>query len=155
MTKTLTAMTAATALVAALAFAPADAYARPRGGAIAAGIIGGLAAGAILGGAIANSRAYYGGYAPVAGYAPYPAYARAVTGRAGRSTIHMANSSAIRARGSSAHNRGAVLPLIDCVAGRHDRLFPCFGQFRAERDRIWASTAAVGQQSSVSLFAFW
>jgi len=74
MTKTLTAVTAAAALVAATAFAPVDAYARPRGGAIAAGIIGGLAAGAILGGAIANSRAY-GGYAPVGGYAPYPAYA--------------------------------------------------------------------------------
>lgn len=75
MMKTLTAVTAIAALVAATAFAPSDVQAGPRGGAVAAGIIGGLAAGAILGGAIANSRGYYGGYAPVAGYAPYPAYA--------------------------------------------------------------------------------
>jgi hypothetical protein len=64
MTKTLTAMTAAVALAAATTLVPADANARPRGGAIA-GVLTGLAAGAIIGGAIASSR----------GYAPYPAYA--------------------------------------------------------------------------------
>jgi hypothetical protein len=39
--------------------------------AVAAGVLGGLAAGAIIGGAIANS-------APPPGYAPYPAYAAPV-----------------------------------------------------------------------------
>lgn len=73
MTKALTVATAIAALVAATALTPGDAHAGPRGGAVAAGIIGGIAAGALLGGAIANSRGYYG-YAPVAGYAPYPAY---------------------------------------------------------------------------------
>ena len=45
-------------------------------GAVAAGVIGGLAAGAIIGGAIASSRpAYgYGGYAVVPGHAAYDGY---------------------------------------------------------------------------------
>lgn len=45
-------------------------------GAVAAGVIGGLAAGAIIGGAIASSRpAYgYGGYAVVPGYVAYDGY---------------------------------------------------------------------------------
>jgi hypothetical protein len=80
MTKTLTAITAAAALAAALTRTPADAFARPRGGAIAAGILGGLAAGAIIGGAIASAPPVYAAppppppppYAPVAGYGPYP-----------------------------------------------------------------------------------
>lgn len=79
MTKTLTAITAAAALAAALTLTPADAFARPRGGAIAAGILGGLAAGAIIGGAIASAPPVYAAppppppaYAPVAGYGPYP-----------------------------------------------------------------------------------
>ncbi len=97
MTKRLTAMTAAAAIVAALTLAPTDVHARKRGAAVAAGIIGGIAAGAIVGSIIANSqygppppvhrhrryrprRAYgpgpaYGpvrGYAPVADYAPPP-----------------------------------------------------------------------------------
>jgi hypothetical protein len=76
MTKTLTALTAAAALAAALTLAPADAFARPRGGAIAAGILGGIAAGAIIGGAIASAPPPPPpAYAPVAGYGPYPAYA--------------------------------------------------------------------------------
>jgi hypothetical protein len=80
MTKSLTAMTAAAALAAALTLAPAEVNARPRGGAVAAGILGGLAAGAIIGGAIATApRVYaappYGAYAPVGGYVAYPAYA--------------------------------------------------------------------------------
>jgi hypothetical protein len=77
MTKTLTALTAAVALTAALSFAPSDAFAQRRG-AVAAGLLGGLAAGAIIGGAIANSPGYapaYGpGYVPVEGYVPYAAY---------------------------------------------------------------------------------
>ena len=70
MTKTLTAITAAAALAAALTLTPADAFAGPRNGAIAAGILGGLAAGAIIGGAIANAPP-----PPPPAYAPYPAYA--------------------------------------------------------------------------------
>src|SRR5271165_2404531 len=76
MRKTLTAFTAAAALAAALTLTPAHAFAGPRNGAIAAGILGGLAAGAIIGGAIGNSPPPPPPvYAPVAGYAPYPAYA--------------------------------------------------------------------------------
>lgn len=82
MQKTLSAITAAAAVAAALTLAPADAFARPRGGAVAAGIIGGLAAGAIIGGALAGAPPVYAAppppppaYAPVGGYAPYPAYA--------------------------------------------------------------------------------
>ena len=49
-------------------------YRGSNSGAVAAGVLGGLAAGAIIGGAIASSRPAYGGYAVVPGYAPYPAY---------------------------------------------------------------------------------
>jgi hypothetical protein len=70
MTKTLTAIaTAATIAVAAVA-APQPAEAR--GGRIAAGIIGGLAVGAILGAAAANSGYYGPGYY----YGPGPVYYR-------------------------------------------------------------------------------
>ena len=66
---------AASALLAAgtLAPTPADAYCRGCG---VAAVIGGLAAGAIIGGAIASSPAYAypRGYYPVAGYEPYPVY---------------------------------------------------------------------------------
>lgn len=69
----LTLTTAATVAVSAMA-APAPAEAR--GGRVAAGLIGGLAAGAILGGAIASSRPAYayppGYYAPA--YAGRPCY---------------------------------------------------------------------------------
>lgn len=99
MIRTLTAVAAA-ALAATLVLPASDANAQyyyrrgPSGGAVAAGVLGGLAAGAIIGGAIASSRPSYGepvyvappppppppyaGYAPVAGWAPYPAYAGAV-----------------------------------------------------------------------------
>ena len=78
MNKTLTALAAAAA-VALTAVVPTTADAGCRGCGVGAGIIGGLAAGAIIGGAIANSGpaygapapGYYGGYAPVAGYEPY------------------------------------------------------------------------------------
>ena len=80
MNKTLTALAAAAA-VALTAAIPSTADAGCRGCGVGAGIIGGLAAGAIIGGAIANSGpAYgapapvYGGYAPVAGYEPYGEY---------------------------------------------------------------------------------
>jgi hypothetical protein len=77
MNKTLTALAAAAA-VALTAVVPTTADAGCRGCGVGAGIIGGLAAGAIIGGAIANSgpgyaapAPVYGGYAPVAGYEPY------------------------------------------------------------------------------------
>jgi hypothetical protein len=67
MTKTLTTIAAATALGLAAVAAPQQAEAR--GGAVAAGIIGGLAAGAIIG-----SAAAYGSYYGPAYYAPGPYY---------------------------------------------------------------------------------
>jgi hypothetical protein len=68
---------AAAATIALSAASPAQAGSRS--GAVAAGVIGGIAAGAIIGGAIANSPpayAYPRTYYPVAGYEPYPVYAR-------------------------------------------------------------------------------
>ena len=72
MTKTLTAL-AATATIALGAIAmPQDANARGRGGAVAAGVIGGLAAGALVGSTFA---APYGAYAyDYPAYGAYPAY---------------------------------------------------------------------------------
>lgn len=79
MMKTLTTLTAAAAIAVALA-APTDAFAQPGppgprpgpGPAVGLGILGGIAAGAIIGGAIANS--YGPGYVVQPGYAPYPGY---------------------------------------------------------------------------------
>src|SRR4051795_10007192 len=73
MMKTLTTLTAARRLVAALAVAPTDANAQRRWGpAIGLGILGGIAAGAIVGSAIANS--YGPAYVVQPGYAVYPGY---------------------------------------------------------------------------------
>ncbi len=76
MTKTLTTLTAAATIAVALAAAPTDAFAqryyRGGGAAIGLGILGGVAAGAIIGGAIANS--YGPGYVVQPGYAAYPGY---------------------------------------------------------------------------------
>ena len=77
MMKSLTTLTAAAALAVALTAAPTDAFAQRRGAAIGLGILGGIAAGAIIGGAIANSQpqGYYGpGYVVQPGYAAYPGY---------------------------------------------------------------------------------
>jgi hypothetical protein len=68
--KTATTAVAAGMLALAAVAAPSAADAGCRG-CVAAGVLGGLAAGAIIGGAIANS-------APPPGYAPYPAYAAPV-----------------------------------------------------------------------------
>src|SRR5438270_1233207 len=72
MMKTLTTVTAAATLVAALAVAPTDAFAQRRGAAIGLGILGGVAAGAIVGSAIANS--YGPAYVVQPGYVPYEGY---------------------------------------------------------------------------------
>jgi hypothetical protein len=64
MTKTLTALATAAALGVAAIAAPAPAQAR-HGGAVAAGVIGGLAAGAIIGSAASHpypAYGYYGAY---------------------------------------------------------------------------------------------
>ena len=58
MKKTLTAFAAAATIAIATMAAPTDAFAQRRG-AVAAGILGGIAAGAIIGGAIANQPRYY------------------------------------------------------------------------------------------------
>lgn len=71
--KTLTAVAAAAIVAAATIAAPTSADARRghRGGAIVAGVIGGLAAGAI----IAGAGGYYGGYGPYyGGYGYGPGY---------------------------------------------------------------------------------
>jgi len=74
MMKTLTTFTAAATVAAALLAAPTDANAQRRWGpAVGLGILGGVAAGAIVGSAIANS--YGPAYVVQPGYAPYPGYA--------------------------------------------------------------------------------
>jgi hypothetical protein len=71
MKRTFTALVAATTIALAAVAAPGSAFARDRGGAVAAGILGGLAAGAIIGSAVAAPppppppRVYY---------APEPVY---------------------------------------------------------------------------------
>jgi hypothetical protein len=69
MMKTLTGLATAGALTLAMIAAPQPAQAR-NGGAVAAGVIGGLAAGAIIGSAVSGPHYYGGPYA----YAPGPAY---------------------------------------------------------------------------------
>jgi hypothetical protein len=79
MMKTLTTLTAAATVTAALLAAPTDANAQWRRGygwggpAVGLGILGGVAAGAIVGSAIANS--YGPAYVVQPGYVPYGAYA--------------------------------------------------------------------------------
>jgi hypothetical protein len=75
MRKSITLCLAAAAVAATLAAPITGANARD-GGAVAAGIIGGLAVGTILGAGIANSRpAYsYPAYAPAEGYVVYESY---------------------------------------------------------------------------------
>jgi hypothetical protein len=70
MNRTLLAL-ATSAVLAAATFAPTAADARCRGCGVAAGVLGGLAAGAIIGGAIASAPPAYGG--PV--YVEEPVYA--------------------------------------------------------------------------------
>ena len=73
MRKILTAVVAAATIAGAAVSASTPAEARWRGGAVAAGVIGGIAAGALIAGA--GRPAYGYGYAPgYYGYAPAPVY---------------------------------------------------------------------------------
>jgi hypothetical protein len=74
MKKVLIALAAAATNPAGSLSAPTTAEARCHGGGLGAGIIGGLAAGAIIGGAVANS---YPRYAPAPGYVVYDGYSAA------------------------------------------------------------------------------
>jgi hypothetical protein len=71
MKKVLIALAAAATLAAGTLSTPTPADARCHGCGVGAGIIGGLAAGAIIGGAIANSQPRY---APAPGYVVYRDY---------------------------------------------------------------------------------
>ena len=71
MKKVLVALAAAATIAAGTLSAPTAADARCYGCGVGAGVIGGLAAGAIIGGAVANS---YPRYAPAPGYVVYEGY---------------------------------------------------------------------------------
>ena len=76
MTRLLTVLAAGSAVAIASVAAPTTADARCRGCGVAAGVIGGIAAGAIIAGAASNS--YYGpgyAYGPGYGYGYAPGYA--------------------------------------------------------------------------------
>jgi hypothetical protein len=73
MKNTMTAIAAAGVFALAAVSVPTEAQAWCRGCGVGFGILGGLAAGAIIGSAIANSA--YPAYAVQPGYYPYPAYA--------------------------------------------------------------------------------
>ncbi|HEY4142207.1 MAG TPA: hypothetical protein VGM57_12380 [Pseudolabrys sp.] len=72
MKKAILAIAAAATLAVGMIGTPQTAEARCNGCGVGAGIIGGLAAGAIIGGAIANSQPRY--YAPEPGYVVYDGY---------------------------------------------------------------------------------
>lgn len=72
MKKAILAIAAAAVLAVGTLSAPTPAEARCHGCGVGAGIIGGLAAGAIIGGAIANSGPRY--YGPEPGYVVYDGY---------------------------------------------------------------------------------
>ena len=71
MRKVVIALVAAATLASAVTILPGEAEARRRGAAVAAGVIGGLAAGALIAGA-AGAGPYYA--PPPAYYAPGPVY---------------------------------------------------------------------------------
>ena len=74
MRSTITAVAAAGLLALASVSVPNEARADCRGcGGFGLGLLGGLAAGAIIGGAVAHANSYPA-YAPAPGYAPYGAY---------------------------------------------------------------------------------
>ena len=75
MTKFLTVLASASALALVSVAAPTTAEARCFGCAVGAGVVGGIAAGAIIAGATANRGYYDGAYAYEPGYAYGPGYA--------------------------------------------------------------------------------
>jgi hypothetical protein len=75
MTRFLTVLASASALALVSVAAPTTADARCRGCAVGAGIVGGIAAGAIIAGAASNRGYYDGAYAYDPGYAYEPGYA--------------------------------------------------------------------------------
>lgn len=73
--KTIAAAVAATTLTSAVVATSTPASARGWGFPVAAGLVGGLAAGAIIGSAVRPAYGYGGyGYAPAYGYDPVPVY---------------------------------------------------------------------------------
>jgi MFS family permease len=68
MRKTLLAIAAAATIAVASVASPQQAEAGGRGGAVAAGVIGGLAVGALIGGALAQPHYGYGYYEPAPAY---------------------------------------------------------------------------------------
>ena len=72
MKKAVLAIAAAATLAAGMLAAPGNANAHCHGCAVGAGIVGGLALGAIIGSSIANSQPRY--YAPAPGYVVYDGY---------------------------------------------------------------------------------
>jgi hypothetical protein len=72
MKKAILAIAAAATLAAGMVAAPGSADARCHGCAVGAGVVGGLAVGAIIGSSIANSQPRY--YAPAPGYVAYDGY---------------------------------------------------------------------------------
>ena len=164
MNKTFVALAAAITLAAAL---PSSAQANCGGCGVAAGVVGGLAAGAIIGSAIANSGPRYVEPAPVyapppPAYAEPPAYAR-------RSGLpYRAPAGMGRLRLPDAPRPGVRLdarPFVPAKAGTQflaKRLLALGPRFRGDDRtsgiecyrRMWSSTAAVGQQSTFSPFFF-
>lgn len=71
MKKALIAVVAATAIAASSMVAPTPAIAGSKGAAVAAGVIGGLAVGSMIGAAAASQPRYV---APAYGYGPAPVY---------------------------------------------------------------------------------
>ena len=132
---------AAAALVAAALPSPAQSRCHGCG---AAAIIGGIAAGAIIGSAIANSGpGYYAGPEPVYEEGPPPPPRASITIRSKRrSAMSNIGRSGCPAMAGS---RAAWKSATSLRAQNHRR--------NAHRT-MCASTAAVGQQSTFNLFAF-
>ena len=133
MKNTVVAFAAAVTLAAAL---PSSAQAHCSGCGVAAGVVGGLAAGAIVGSAIANSRPVYVAPAPVYVAPPPPPVYVEPEYVGGRSVVRSAS-----AYGTATPTARAALRFA-------------IDEARCQR-RMCSSTAAVGQQSTFNPFFFW
>ena len=155
------ALAAAVTLAAAL---PSSAQAHCRGCGVAAGVVGGLAAGAIIGSALANSGPTYVEPAPV--YAP-PRLRRAASLWRRSGLSYRTSAGVGRLRLSHAPRRGLrLVPASSCPAlCRASTSFSLCSKVVDSRDkpghdkrthrRMCSSTAAVGQQSTFNPFFFW